>query len=84
MNITFPGLAVETRAALTFFVAAPFSGNNDFIPGPLCPDIELSRRVEGGGETESLEREMETERNRDRRGQLRWAKCQGVDLRAFT
>ncbi len=47
---------------LNLFVTAPFSRNNDFIPQLLCPDIELSRRVEGGGNRELEERDGNREK----------------------
>ena len=77
VNITFPPALLENEGYLNLFVSAPFSGNNEFMPRPLWPDIELSRRVEGGeGGAERREREMETERNGDRGGQLCRAECQ--------
>ena len=71
----FPGGAVETRAALTSLSPHLSAGTMTLYLG-LCAQILSYQDEWREGETESSEREMETERNGDRGGQLRRAECQ--------
>lgn len=71
----FPGGAVETRAALTSLSPRLSAGTMTLYLG-FCAQILSYQDEWREGVTESLKREMETERNGDRGGQLCWAECQ--------
>lgn len=66
---------METRATLTS-LSLHLSAGTMTLYLSFCAQILSYQDEWREGETESLKREMETERNGDRGGQLRWAKCQ--------